>query len=85
MVHAAGRQPAGLRHKHRSPPTFYEHAQQSLLEVHVLDFDGDLYGCEVRVEFVDFLRSERKFEGLAQLSEQLAVDVSYARGRLGLA
>ncbi len=66
-------------------PTFYEHAQQSLLEVHVIDFDGDLYGCEVRVEFVDFLRSERKFEGLEQLSEQLAVDVSYARSRLGLA
>ena len=66
-------------------PTFYEHAQHSLLEVHVIDFDGDLYGCEVRVEFVDFLRSERKFEGLQHLSEQLAIDVADARGRLGLA
>ena len=66
-------------------PTFYEHAQQSLLEVHVIDFDGDLYGCEVRVEFVDFLRSERKFEGIEQLSEQLAIDVADARSRLGLA
>ena len=66
-------------------PTFYEHAQHSLLEVHVIDFDGDMYGCEVRVEFVDFLRSERKFEGLQHLSEQLAIDVADARGRLGLA
>ena len=66
-------------------PTFYEHAQHSLLEVHVIDFDGDLYGCEVRVEFVDFLRSERKFEGLQHLSEQLAIDVADASGRLGLA
>ena len=66
-------------------PTFYEHAQHSLLEVHVIDFDGDLYGCEVRVEFVDFLRSERKFEGLQHLSEQLTIDVADARGRLGLA
>ena len=66
-------------------PTFYEHAQQSLLEVHVIDFDGDLYGCEMRVEFVDFLRSERKFEGIEQLSAQLAIDVADARGRLGLA
>ena len=66
-------------------PTFYEHAQQSLLEVHVIDFDGDLYGCEMRVEFVDFLRSERKFEGIEQLSEQLAIDVADARSRLGLA
>ena len=65
-------------------PTFYEHAQQSLLEVHVIDFDGDLYGCEMRVEFVDFLRSERKFEGIEQLSAQLAIDVADARGRLGL-
>ena len=66
-------------------PTFYEHAQHSLLEVHVIDFDGDLYGCEVQVEFVDFLRSERKFEGIQHLSEQLAIDVADARGRLGLA
>lgn len=63
-------------------PTFYEHAQQSLLEAHLIDFDGDLYGCEMRVEFVDFLRSERKFEGIDQLSEQLAVDVADARTRL---
>ena len=66
-------------------PTFYEHAQDSLLEVHVIDFDGDLYGCEVRAEFVDFLRSERKFEGLQHLSQQLAIDVADACGRLGLA
>lgn len=65
-------------------PTFYEHAQQSLLEAHLIDFDGDLYGCEVRVEFVDFLRSERKFEGLDQLSTQLAVDVANAKRRLDI-
>ena len=39
----------------------------------------------MRVEFVDFLRSERKFEGIDQLSEQLAIDVADARNRLGLA
>ncbi len=65
-------------------PTFYEHAQQSLLEAHVIDFDGDLYGQEVQVEFVDFLRSERKFEGIAQLSQQLAIDVAAAKVHLGL-
>ena len=32
-------------------PTFYEHAEQSLLEAHVLDFDGDLYGEQARVQF----------------------------------
>jgi len=65
-------------------PTFYEHAQQSLLEAHLLDFSGDLYGCEMRVEFVDFLRSERKFEGIEQLSAQLAVDIANTAQRLDL-
>ena len=44
-------------------PTFYEHADHSLLEAHLLDFDGDLYGERARVEFTHFLRSERKFDG----------------------
>ena len=66
-------------------PTFHEHAEHSLLEAHLLDFDGDLYGREVRVEFVDFIRSERKFEGIDQLAEQLARDVAQARTHLGLA
>ena len=63
-------------------PTFYEHAQQSLLEVHLIGFLGDLCGCELRVEFVDFLRSERKFEGIQQLRSQLLLDVGEVRHRL---
>ena len=63
-------------------PTFYEHAEQSLLEAHLIDFEGDLYGEEVAVSFVDFLRSERKFNGLEQLSEQLKVDIDDARAVL---
>ena len=63
-------------------PTFYEHAQQSLLEAHLIDFEGDLYGEEIAVSFVDFLRSERKFNGLEQLSEQLKVDIDDARAVL---
>lgn len=66
-------------------PTFYEHAEQSLLEVHLIDFDGDLYGEEVRVEFVSFVRSERKFAGIEELAAQLAEDVDHVRDRLGLA
>lgn len=63
-------------------PTFYEHAQQSLLEVHLLDFQGELQGSELKVQFVDFLRSERKFEGLDQLQAQLVIDVAKTRRRL---
>jgi riboflavin kinase/FMN adenylyltransferase len=44
-------------------PTFYEHADASLLEAHLLDFDVDLYGEPAEVRFAHFLRSERKFDG----------------------
>jgi riboflavin kinase/FMN adenylyltransferase len=64
-------------------PTFYEHAEQSLLEVHLIGFDGDLYGEEVRVEFVSFVRSERKFAGIDELAAQLAEDVDHVRELLG--
>jgi riboflavin kinase/FMN adenylyltransferase len=51
----------------------------SLLEAHVLDFDGDLYDAAVRVTFAAFLRGERKFDGVASLAAQLKLDVDHAR------
>jgi len=60
-------------------PTFYEHADSSLLEAHLLDFDSDLYGETARVGFVGFLRSERKFEGIDALVAQLKQDIEHAR------
>jgi riboflavin kinase / FMN adenylyltransferase len=66
-------------------PTFYEHADTSLLEAHLLDFDGDLYGEEARVEFVELLRSEMRFESVEALVAQLNVDVARARQVLGSA
>jgi riboflavin kinase/FMN adenylyltransferase len=60
-------------------PTFYEHADHSLLEAHLIDFDGDLYGEQARVRFAHFLRSERKFAGLEALKEQLTQDIDHAR------
>jgi len=60
-------------------PTFYEHAETSLLEAHILDFDGDLYGEGAIVRFSHFLRSERKFDGIDALIEQLRSDVENAR------
>jgi riboflavin kinase/FMN adenylyltransferase len=63
-------------------PTFYEHADSSLLEAHLLDFDGDLYGEAVKVRFTKFLRSERKFDGIDALVAQLESDVAHARSLL---
>lgn len=65
-------------------PTFYEHADHSLLEAHLLDFEGDLYGERARVRFTHFLRSERKFAGIDALVAQLKLDVQHTRDHLGL-
>jgi riboflavin kinase/FMN adenylyltransferase len=65
-------------------PTFYEHADHSLLEAHLLDFTDDLYGEQARIRFVGFLRSERKFDGIDALVAQLKHDVESARHVLGV-
>jgi riboflavin kinase/FMN adenylyltransferase len=65
-------------------PTFYEHADHSLLEAHVLDFQGDLYGEPAKVRFAEFLRSERKFDGIDALVAQLKHDVEAARRAIEL-
>lgn len=49
------------------------------LEAHLFDFDGDLYGRRVRVALVDFLRPERKFDGIGELKAQIAEDCGQAR------
>lgn len=63
-------------------PTFYEHADHSLLEAHLLDFQGDLYGERAHVEFTHFLRSERKFDGIDALKSQLKHDIDQAHTSL---
>ena len=60
-------------------PTFYEDAAQSLLEAHLLDFDGDLNGERAQIEFVQFLRSEQRFDGIDALTAQLKRDVERTR------
>ena len=60
-------------------PTFYLHAEHSLLEAHLIDFDGDLYGEFCRVSFADFLRGERRFDGVESLVAQLKDDIMGAR------
>jgi riboflavin kinase/FMN adenylyltransferase len=49
------------------------------LEVHILDFDGDLYDRHVHVEFLHKIRDEKKFDGLEALKAQIAQDVLVAR------
>jgi riboflavin kinase/FMN adenylyltransferase len=60
-------------------PTFYEHAETSVLEAHLMDFEGDLYGETARIEFVKLLRSEMRFDGIDAIKAQLVRDVETAR------
>ncbi|MCP4274321.1 MAG: riboflavin biosynthesis protein RibF, partial [Gammaproteobacteria bacterium] len=46
------------------------------LEVHLFDFDADIYGKAVTVEFLQFVRSEQKFSGIEQLKAQIEKDVA---------
>jgi riboflavin kinase/FMN adenylyltransferase len=55
-----------------------------LLEVHLFDYDGNLYGQHLDVDFVARLRDERKFESLDALVEQMHRDAAAARAVLGL-
>jgi riboflavin kinase / FMN adenylyltransferase len=57
---------------------------EPLLEVHLFDFDGDLYGQRMAVEFVAKLRDEQKFDGLEPLKAQMAIDSRMARELLGM-
>jgi riboflavin kinase/FMN adenylyltransferase len=45
------------------------------LEVHLLDFQGDLYDQQLTISFLHFLREERKFASLDELKKQIAEDI----------
>lgn len=47
-----------------------------VLEVHILDFDEDIYGQNLTVEFIRMLRPEHKFDSLDELKEQIKLDIS---------
>lgn len=61
-------------------PTFGKH--DVLLEVHLFDFAGDLYGKRLSVAFIDFVRPERRFASVAELKAQIAADAEMAREML---
>ena len=60
-------------------PTVSAGKQERLLELHLFDLNRDIYGEEVEVRFVRYLRPEQKFENLETLAAQIARDVAEAR------
>ena len=59
-------------------PTFGDELEPSI-ETYILDFDGDLYGDALRVRFLHRIRDERKFNGIDELTGQIARDTARAR------
>lgn len=64
-------------------PTIHDDQPFSLLEAHLLDFDGDLYGERAEVRFVARLRGEERFESVDALVAQIGRDVERTRTLLG--
>ncbi|WCK52850.1 bifunctional riboflavin kinase/FAD synthetase [Aneurinibacillus sp. Ricciae_BoGa-3] len=59
-------------------PTFENEHKQKTLEVHILDFNGDLYGKQVCVDFLFFIREEQKFASVEGLIARIKQDVEIA-------
>jgi riboflavin kinase/FMN adenylyltransferase len=64
-------------------PTF--DLKKPLLEVHLLDFDRDIYGEYIHVDFIAYLRDEEKFESVDELVAQMSLDAENARSLLAAA
>ena len=58
-------------------PTF--NGKKILLEVHLFNFSGNLYNKYLRVEFLKFIREEKKFKNVEQLKKQINVDLLIAK------
>jgi riboflavin kinase/FMN adenylyltransferase len=63
-------------------PTLRAGAAQPLLEIHLFDFDGDIYGRDIEVVFAGKLRDEHSFPDVAALRAQIAADAQAARALL---
>jgi riboflavin kinase/FMN adenylyltransferase len=64
-------------------PTFAEEART--IEAHIFDFDRDLYGQRIKLELIERIRPERKFDSAEALRSQIALDLSRAREILAAA
>ena len=57
----------------------FEVGGQRIVEVHILDFSEDIYGCDLVVEFVQRLRDELRFIDVEELKAQIERDIAQAR------
>ncbi len=62
-------------------PTIQE-LNEPLIEVHLLSYNGDLYGKEIEVQFIEYIRDVKKFSSLEELANQLKMDSEFAKNTL---
>jgi riboflavin kinase/FMN adenylyltransferase len=60
-------------------PTVSREKSERVLEIYLFDFDHEIYGKDIEVRFIQFLRPEQKFENLDMLARQIELDVQQAR------
>ncbi len=60
-------------------PTFADQPPRPRVEAHILDFEQDIYGREVRLEFIEYLRPEQRFASAAELVKQIHEDIAHTR------
>lgn len=60
-------------------PTFEDLVCSPVLEVHIIDFNDDVYGQNIVVEFVDFIRAEKKFVSIEGLISQIKSDIAFVK------
>ena len=60
-------------------PTF--DLDKTLIEAHIMGFNGDIYGQNIDIEFLDYIRDIKKFSSLEQLKEQLEKDLEFVKGK----
>ena len=51
------------------------------IETHIFDFEGDTYDEYIKVEFLEMLRGEKKFDSLSSLAEQIKADIEYVKNK----
>ena len=61
-------------------PTFKQ--KKILLEVHIFNFSGNLYNKHLTIEFINFIRKEKKFKNINQLKKQINLDLKIAKNKL---
>jgi riboflavin kinase/FMN adenylyltransferase len=57
-------------------PTFYKTSGQQTIEAHILNFSDQIYGMQMKLQFISRLRQEKKFESVNELIEQIRKDIS---------